>query len=81
LARRFLLTVEAFKGCGGRPRYRLLLGLAEAAPGEEVEIVGEDAVLGFDTLLGMLEDEGFDYEVLERDDLLGSYRVAARRRG
>ncbi len=81
MARLILVTTQAFESCRDKPQYRLLVELSEARRGEELEIVGEDVVLGFDTLLEILEDEGFDYEILDRDDLLGTYRVLARKRG
>jgi TusA-related sulfurtransferase len=75
------LTAEAFKSCREKPQYKFLVEVSKAEPGKRIEIVGEDAVLSFDTVLAILEDEGFDYEILERDDLLGTYRVVAVRRG
>jgi TusA-related sulfurtransferase len=71
------LTVEAFKNCREKPQYKFLVEVSEAKPGDRLEIVGEDAILSFDTVVGILEDEGFEYEILERDDLIGTYRLIA----
>ncbi|BAN90657.1 glycosyltransferase [Aeropyrum camini SY1 = JCM 12091] len=79
--RKIELTEEAFRSCRDKPQYRFLVTISEAKPGEEFEIVGEDAILSFDTVLSILEDEGFEYDIVERDDLLGTYTVIARKRG
>jgi len=74
------VTTEAFKSCREKPQYKLLVELSEARPGDEIEIVGEDVILRFETLLDILEDEGFEYDILDRDDLVGTYRVVARKK-
>lgn len=74
------LTREAFRSCREKPQYKLLVTLHESRPGDDLEIVGEDAIMDFDRLLTILEDEGFDYEILERDDILGTYIVRAVKR-
>ena len=71
------LTVEAFKNCRDKPQYKFLLEVSEAKPGDKLEIVGEDPILSFETVISILEDEGFDYEILERDDIIGAYRLIA----
>lgn len=71
------LTPEAFKNCREKPQYKFLVEVSQAEPGKTIEIVGDDAILSFDTVLAILEDEGFEYDVLERDDLIGTYRILA----
>lgn len=73
-------TYEAWRGCRDKPSVRLVSALMDAKPGDEITIVGEDAVMPFNLLLDILEDEGFDYDIEERDDLVGTYRVVARKR-
>ena len=71
------LTEEAFKGCRDKPHYKFMVEVAEAEKGDIIEVVGEDVILSLDTVISVLEDEGFEYEILERDDLLGTYRLKA----
>ncbi len=75
------LTAEAFKSCREKPQYKFLVEVSSAKPGARIEVVGEDAILSLDTVLAILEDEGFEYEILERDDLLGTYRLIAVKKG
>ena len=74
------LTESAFKSCREKPQYKLLVALHDLEPGSIVEIIGEDAIMSFERLLMILEDEGFEYEIVERDDLLGTYSVRAMKR-
>ena len=74
------LTESAFKSCREKPQYKLLVTLHDSEPGSIVEIVGEDSIMDFERLLMILEDEGFEYEVVDRDDLLGTYIVRAMKR-
>ena len=77
--RKLELTREAFKSCREKPQFKLLEALYDSKTGDELEIEGEDAIVKLDTLLAMLEDEGFEYSVVERDDIIGYYVVEARK--
>ena len=70
-------TWEGYKGCREKPSVKLVTAIMESQAGDVLEVVGEDEVFPFDMLVETLRDEGFEVDVLERDDLLGSYRVRA----
>jgi len=70
-------TYEAYKGCRDKPSVKLVSAIMDSNPGDIIEIKGEDTVFPFSILLETLEDEGFTYEIIERDDLLGYYEVRA----
>ena len=78
---RLTFTYEAWSGCRDKPSVRLVSALMDAGPGDRLVIVGEDSVMPFTLILDTLEDEGFDYDVEERDDLVGTYRIIAYRKG
>ncbi|MCE4604843.1 MAG: hypothetical protein F7B20_07780 [Aeropyrum sp.] len=77
--KRIELTEEAFRSCREKPQYKFLVSISEAKHGEEFEIVGEDRILSFETVLEILDDEGFEYDILDRDDILGTYTLIARK--
>jgi TusA-related sulfurtransferase len=70
-------TWEGYKGCREKPSVKLVTVIMESQKGDVLEVVGEDEVFPFDMLTETLRDEGFEVEVLERDELVGFYRVRA----
>ncbi|MEB3773888.1 MAG: hypothetical protein GSR86_03035 [Desulfurococcales archaeon] len=73
-------TYEAWRGCRDKPSVRLVSTIMDVEPGGVIEIVGEDSVMPLNLILDTLEDECFDYDVEERDDIVGTYRVRAVKR-
>ena len=70
-------TWEGYKGCREKPSVKLVSAIMESQRGDVLEVVGEDEVFPFDMLIDTLKDEGFEVEVIERDDLVGYYKVRA----
>ena len=71
------LTLESVTGCREKPTTRFFLAVAEAGPGDRLEVVADEEVLPRRLAVEALEAEGFTVEEVEEAG--HRYRLVARR--
>ena len=76
---RLELTLERVSGCREKPTTRFFLAVADARPGDVLELEADEDVVPSRIAVEALESEGFEVEALER--LGPRYRLRAVKPG